>query len=106
MLKLYGTPACPYCKDCKENFDRVGIEYEYIDIMGELRNLGEFLALRDKNPVFDHSKEIEDIGVPALMKEDGTVFLDWEGYMKDLGYEPEYHYINEVPSCSLDGKGC
>ena len=43
--------------------------------------------MRDENPVFDHLKEIHDIGFPAIVKEDGTVFTDWEAYLKEQGKE-------------------
>ncbi len=95
---------CPDCRKCKENFDANGVEYTMIDINESLRNLKEFLALRDSLSVFDHCKEIGDIGLPALVKEDGTVFLDWEGYLTDNGLPIVYK--ESGPACSLDGKGC
>ncbi len=36
---------------------------------------------------FDHLKEIHDIGFPAIVKEDGTVFTDWGIYLKEQGKE-------------------
>ena len=104
MLKIYGSPMCPDCRECKENFDANGIEYIMIDINESLRNLKEFLALRDSLSVFDHCKEIGDIGLPALVKEDGTVILDWERYLSDNGLPIVYK--ESGPACSLDGKGC
>ena len=104
MLKIYGSPMCPDCRECKENFDANGVEYTLIDINESLRNLKEFLALRDSLSVFDHCKEIGDIGLPALVKEDGTVILDWERYLSDNGLPIVYK--ESGPACSLDGKGC
>lgn len=43
--------------------------------------------MRDENPVFDRLKAIHDIGFPAIIKEDGTVFTDWETYLKEQGKE-------------------
>lgn len=43
--------------------------------------------MRDENPVFDRLKVIHDIGFPAIVKEDGTVFTDWETYLKEQGKE-------------------
>lgn len=51
-------------------------EFEYINIGENIRNMGAFTRLRDKNPAFDHSKEIGDVGIPAFVLEDGTVTLD------------------------------
>ena len=105
MFKIFGSEMCPDCVACKLNFDVNNVEYEFIDINESLHNLSEFLKHRDVDPVFDHCKEINDIGLPALMRKDGSIFLDWEGYLKDLGIEPVYP-DNSKTSCSIDGKGC
>ncbi len=105
MFKIYGSPMCPDCVACKENFDRYGVAYEFIDINASLRSLKEFLKHRDTNPVFDHCKEINDIGLPALMREDGSIFLDWEGYLREQGKDVIYPQASGE-ACSIDGKGC
>ena len=105
MFKIYGSEMCPDCIACKKNFDHYGVKYVFIDINKNLKNLHDFLILRDTLPVFDHSKEIHDIGLPALVKEDGTVFLSWEKYLKDNGHEV-IDFSKESKSCSLDHKGC
>lgn len=103
MLKVYGSKMCPDCVALKMNFDFYGIEYEFLDINETLRNLKEFLIIRDKNPVFLRCKEIHDIGLPACIDEDGNVFLDWETYLKKRGFNP---LSLNGQSCSKDGKGC
>ncbi len=105
MLIIYGSEMCPDCRQCRANFDACGIEYEVIDINASLANLKEFLRIRDKYPVFDQAREAGGIGIPALAAEDGTIFLDWEGYMKEKGFEP-LPYEAAVQACSLDRKGC
>ncbi len=104
MLKIYGSEMCPDCRECKRNFDLYGVEYEFIDINESLKNLKIFLDMRDHDPVFDRLKAIGDIGLPGIVKEDGTVFTDWEQYLKDMGKEPVYSELNS--SCSIDHKGC
>ena len=104
MLKVYGSPMCPDCRECKVNFDANGIEYEEIDINESLRNLKEFLSLRDSLPVFDQIKAQGGIGIPAIVSEDGTVTLDWEGYLKER--DIPIVYKENGAACSLDGKGC
>lgn len=86
MIKVYGSMKCPYCVVLRENLDRNHISYEYIEILKNLGNLGAFLAVRDSDPVFDHLKEIKDIGVPALIEENGKVWTDWETWLKENGY--------------------
>ena len=104
MLTIYGSPLCPDCRECKENFDAHGIEYTMLDINESLRNLKAFLALRDSLPVFDPVKAAGGIGIPALVQEDGIVSLDWEGYLEAQGLPVVYK--ESGPACSLDGKGC
>ncbi|MCR5215680.1 MAG: glutaredoxin [Lachnospiraceae bacterium] len=104
MITIYGSEMCPDCRECKRNFDAHGIAYEFLSVTEELKNLRAFLILRDGNAVFDRLKAIHDIGLPACVLEDGTVFTDWEGYLKDRGLTVTYTEIG--PACSLDGKGC
>ena len=54
--------------------------------------------------VFNHCKEIHDIGLPALVLDNGDITLDWEGYLLKEGKEIIFKL--EGNSCSLDGKGC
>ena len=107
MIKVYGSLKCPYCVVLKENLDRNNVAYDFIDILESLGNLGSFLTLRDKDPVFDRLKSIEDIGVPALVDDNGKVWVDWETWLKENGltvFVPES--VLSAPSCSLDRKGC
>lgn len=106
MLKIYGSEMCPDCVACKKNFDFYHIEYEFIDINKTLKNLKNFLKLRDTLPVFDHCKEIGDIGLPALVKEDGTVFLSWEKFLEENNHKVLEFKEENIKVCSLDHKGC
>ncbi len=76
MIKIYGMPTCPYCDYIKEQIRGRESEFQYINIGENIRNMSAFTRLRDKNPVFDHSKEIGDVGIPAFVLEDGSVTLD------------------------------
>ena len=86
MIKVYGSMQCPYCVVLRENLDKNNIEYDFAEILDSLRNLKAFLILRDTEPVFDHLKAINDIGVPALVDEDGKVWTDWETWLKENNY--------------------
>ena len=105
MLKVYGSPLCPDCTACKAAFDVNGIEYDFVDITGSMRNLKEFLKHRDKDNVFDDARKNGYIGIPALLREDSSVSLDWEAYLKEKGGSAG----SAVPSgqaCRIDGSGC
>lgn len=81
MLKVYGSILCPDCTACREAMDKAGIAYEYFDFSEDLRNLKTFLSLRDTEAIFSEVKADGKIGIPCMLLEDGTVTLDWEGYV-------------------------
>lgn len=81
MLKIYGSMLCPDCVECRKDLDGAGVRYDYLDFSDSLKNLKEFLAIRDTNPVFEQVREKGSIGIPCIVEEDGTVKLDWEEYL-------------------------
>lgn len=115
MITVYGSPHCPDCVRCKESFDANGIAYEFTDITGSMPNLKAFLKRRDTDPVFAEAKNEGRVGIPALLREDGTVTLDWEAWLaeKSLSAGPKIQptvsdtsEIKPGQACRLDGTGC
>lgn len=86
MLKIYGSMMCPDCVKCREDLDRAGVAYEYLDFGDSLLHLKEFLKLREL-PLFDEIKAAGGIGIPCMVEEDGTVTLDWSSYVSQA--EPD-----------------
>ena len=82
MLKIYGSMLCPDCVECRKDLDEAGIDYEYLDFSQDLRSLKEFLKLRDTLPMFDAVREKGGIGIPCILREDGSATLDWEEFLK------------------------
>ena len=82
MLKVYGMMICPDCASCREEFDKAGIAYESLDFAEATKNLKEFLKLRDASPLFQEAKEAGNIGIPCILKEDGSLTLDYEEFLK------------------------
>lgn len=80
MLKIYGSMLCPDCVQCRQELDRAGVEYEYLDFADSLLNLKEFLRLREL-PLFDEVKASGGIGIPCIVGEDGSVALSWDSYV-------------------------
>lgn len=80
MLKIYGSMLCPDCVQCREELDKAGVEYEYLDFSENLKNLKEFLLLREGS-LFDAIRAEGKIGIPCIQREDGSVTLDWEEFM-------------------------
>ena len=81
MLKIYGSMLCPDCVDCCADLDNTNLEYEFLDFSASLKNLKEFLAIRDQEPAFDAAREHGSIGIPCIVKEDGSVTLDWAEFL-------------------------
>ena len=80
MLTIYGSMLCQDCVACRKDLDAAGVDYEYKDFAEDLGNLKEFLSLRE-NPLFDSVKEQGSIGIPCIVKSDGTITLSWEGFI-------------------------
>lgn len=80
MLKIYGNDQCRYCVACREELEKVGICYEYKDILKELTTLKEFMKLRDTEPAFDKIKG-NGIGIPCIVKENGSITFDWREFL-------------------------
>mgnify|MGYP002627258845 CR=1 FL=1 len=104
MLKVYGSPLCPDCRECRANFDAHGVAYEYVDITSSMRSLREFLSQRDSRVEFAPAKAQGAVGIPAIFTEDGAVTLDWESYLASLRLPVVYRESGSA--CSIDGKNC
>lgn len=108
MIKIFGMEQCPHCRRCKGEFDTRGIAYEFVDI-SRLENLKQFVKLRDTHSTFEGIRGTEQVGIPALLLEDGTVRRDWQAYLDENGGAVQADAAEEVPegqACSLDGTGC
>ena len=97
MTKVYVTATCPDCSEVKARLSG-NPDFEIIDICSHVRNLKEFIRLRDSSPAFDAIKANGSIGIPCFVTDDGRVSFD-----------AGEHIAKRLPSgasCSLDGKGC
>ena len=82
MLKIYGSPLCPDCVKCKEELEAAGVEFLYLDIGEKLLYLKQFLKLRDGNELFEPVRQRGQIGIPCIVREDGTITFEWDEYLK------------------------
>lgn len=81
MLKIYGSPLCRDCVICKEELDKAGVPYVYMDITGNLLFLKKFLKLRETS-AFDVVREKGQIGIPCILREDDSLTFDWKEFLK------------------------
>lgn len=89
--------TCPYCEYVERQV-KGNKDFKIIDIGGHVRNLKEFLALRDSRHEFDEARRTGDVGIPCYVREDGSITLS----SADVGLEP----MPEGPACNIDGTGC
>lgn len=81
MIKIYGSMLCPDCVQCRQELDKAGVAYEYLDFSDGLANLKAFLAIRDSSDLFDSARENGGIGIPCIVKEDGSITLNWKEFL-------------------------
>ena len=67
MLKVFGADICKDCLAMKECFAEKEIAYEYTDITESTANMKEFLAIRDRHPMFAEVREGGGIGIPLFV---------------------------------------
>ena len=53
----------------------------YLDFAESLLHLKEFLKIRESIPLFAEVKTEGGIGIPCIVKEDGSITLDWTELM-------------------------
>ncbi len=101
MIKIYVMSTCPDCTEIKrwaEGDER----FQIIDIGEHVRNLKEFMKLRDTHPKFKVARERGLIGIPSFLKEDGTVTFKPE----EVGLVVAPSVYETGASCNIDGTGC
>ena len=81
MLKIYGSLLCPDCMDCCRDLKEANVEFEYCDVSDSLLHLKEFLKIRDENEIFGEIRSAGKIGIPCIVREDGSITLDWNEYI-------------------------
>ena len=99
MIKIYVMDTCPDCTYVEEQI-KDDSHYEIIDIGRHVRNLKEFLKLRDSSPAFAEAKRAGAAGIPCFVLEDGRVTLIPE----DAGLKSRP--TADGSACKLDGSGC
>ncbi|OOF84970.1 hypothetical protein [Rodentibacter ratti] len=80
---VYFAPWCPDTEPFFAELNRLGIEFEALDMTSDRANFKAFLRLRDTHCAFDDAKQNGYIGIPALVLEDGNVVLD-KGQLKNV----------------------
>ena len=82
MLKIYGSMLCPDCVKCCQELKEAEVPFEYCDFGDSLLHLKEFLKLRDEQPVFAEVRAAGKIGIPCIVRDAGTITLEWDEFVK------------------------
>ena len=77
-MRIYGSMLCPDCVQCCKDLDVAGTSYVFCDFANDLKNLKEFLKIRDTEAIFDEVKREGKIGIPCIVHPDGTISLTWK----------------------------
>ena len=81
MLKIYGSMLCKDCVECVAALKKANVEFEFCDFADNLHYLKEFLKIRDESSLFNQVREKGSIGIPTIVKADGSVCLDWAEFL-------------------------
>lgn len=108
MIKVFVMETCPDCSLIKQQA-KTDPRLQIIDIGEHVKNLKQFLYLRDNNPNFDTIRKNGSIGIPCFLLEDGNITFSYEeanAYEITSSVMNNDNSIEEGSSCSIDGKGC
>ena len=75
-MLVYGSKQCPDTVACLSALHAAGTPYEFRDL-AELSALKEFLKYRDTLSLFDPVNAKGGVGIPLLVREDGTFTFEW-----------------------------
>lgn len=83
-IKLYGSQHWPGCPSVKEALLQANIEFDYVEITDSMKNLKEFLKLRDKRDEFKIVRRVHAVGLPMLLVDDAIHFNITEEIIETL----------------------
>ncbi len=75
-LKFYMSEKCPDCVNAIEQLKKENIDYEEINITDSMKNLKEYLNIRDHSEQFDSIKEENRVGIPMFTDGEKIVFFE------------------------------
>lgn len=77
---VYGNAQCADCVALKEAFEAAGIRFGFVDVLGGLAHLKKFIRLREGHAALFARHVAEGrIGIPAVVVDDGEVFVEPKG---------------------------
>lgn len=74
MIKVYGTPNCPYCKKAKAYFEMKNVEFEDVNVAQDKEQRAEMIELSGQQSV-------------PVINIDGEIILGFNKYAIDAALE-------------------
>lgn len=71
---LFFSSLCPDTAPFKKVLEQLNVEYDEINITDSMRNLKQFLKLRDTQSVFEAKKATDQVGIPCLVVNEMYLF--------------------------------
>ena len=104
-MKVYGSEICVDCRNFKAIQKNRGFEVDYIDMTENTKNMREFLAIRDNDPIFDEVKQRGGIGIPLFVREDGQKTFDLNEAMSWINQPvvEDDEIVEKIMACSIHG---
>lgn len=83
-IKVYGSSFWPGCATAKEVLSQHNIAYDYVNITSGMKELKEYLVLRDTLDLYKDVRGKATVGIPMLaVTEDGITHY-YRGVPEDL----------------------
>ena len=110
MIIAYVMQSCPDCTLVKNEAPNYA-NLKIIDIGEHVRNLKQFLLLRDTHQAFANIRQSGKVGIPCFVLEDESIFFSYDEVKELLvtsstATESNFIISTEGESCSIDGTGC
>ena len=73
---IYGSSECGPCMATKALFDKEGIRYGFVDVLGGLAHLKKYLNVRDAHPeLYEEIKAEHRVGIPTIVVDDTEIYV-------------------------------
>ena len=81
---LYGSKHWPGCGPVKEFLDKNNFEYTYVDITESMKNLKEFIKIRDTHDAYRGIRGRAMVGIPMLKVGEDVILGPTEERLMEL----------------------
>lgn len=83
-LTVYGSMHCGGCVEAKQILEERRIPHEFIYITDSIQALRAFLAIRDREAMFDEIRASGRVGIPFFVLDSGLMTFDLEEAVAEL----------------------